>query len=126
MTYTGVLTIGVGQSMTFALLAPLGREVGFVEIQIGLIISCSALVFTLTSPVWGSNSDHWGRELVLTLGPVWLHVRLHPFCHLFLLRIQRITDRSDPILVSDRLTGTPKFVFSFLRVRINSSANFLQ
>jgi len=38
-----VLTIGVGQSMTFALLAPLGREVGFGEIQIGLIISCSAL-----------------------------------------------------------------------------------
>jgi len=63
-----VLTIGIGQSMTFALLAPLGREVGFGEIQIGLIISCSALTFTLTSPAWGRNSDRWGRKPVLLLG----------------------------------------------------------
>jgi len=63
-----VLTTGVGQSMTFALLAPLGREVGFGEVQVGLIITCSALVFTLTSPVWGRISDRWGRRPTLVLG----------------------------------------------------------
>lgn len=56
--------------MTFTLLAPLGREVGFAEIQVGLIISCSSLAFTLTSPIWGRKSDHWGRKPVLILGMV--------------------------------------------------------
>ena len=63
-----VLATGIGQSMTFTLLAPLGREVGFGEVQVGLIISCSALLFTLTSPVWGLTSDRWGRKPVLLLG----------------------------------------------------------
>ncbi len=63
-----VLTTGIGQSMTFALLAPLGREVALGEVQIGLIISCSALAFTLTSPIWGRSSDRWGRKPVLLLG----------------------------------------------------------
>ena len=31
-----VLATGMGQSMTFALLAPLGRDAGFSEVQIGL------------------------------------------------------------------------------------------
>jgi len=63
-----VLAIGIGQSMTFALLAPLGREVGLGEVQIGLIITCSSLAFTLTSPIWGRSSDRWGRKPVLLLG----------------------------------------------------------
>lgn len=63
-----VLATGIGQSMTFTLLAPLGREVGLGEVQIGLIITCSALTFTLTSPAWGRTSDRWGRKPVLLLG----------------------------------------------------------
>ena len=63
-----VLATGIGQSMTFTLMAPLGREVGLGEVQVGLIITCSALAFTLTSPVWGSTSDRWGRKPVLLLG----------------------------------------------------------
>jgi MFS family permease len=63
-----VLATGIGQSMTFTLMAPLGREVGLGEVQVGLIITCSALAFTLTSPVWGRTSDRWGRKPVLLLG----------------------------------------------------------
>ncbi|MGK2905023.1 MAG: MFS transporter [Desulfuromonadales bacterium] len=63
-----VLATGIGQSMTFTLLAPLGREVGLGEVQIGLIITCSSLVFTLTSPAWGRTSDRWGRKPVMLLG----------------------------------------------------------
>lgn len=63
-----VLTTGIGQSMTFALLAPLAREVDLSEIQIGLIITCSALAFTLTSPIWGRTCDRWGRKPVLLIG----------------------------------------------------------
>ena len=63
-----VLATGIGQSMTFTLLAPLGREVGFGEVQIGLIITCSALLFSLTSPFWGRRCDRFGRKPVLLLG----------------------------------------------------------
>ncbi len=63
-----VLATGIGQSMTFALLAPLGREVGLLEVQVGLIITCSSLTFTLTSPIWGRTSDRWGRKPVLLIG----------------------------------------------------------
>lgn len=63
-----VLATGIGQSMTFALLAPLAREVSLGEVQIGLIITCSSLVFTLTSPAWGRTCDRWGRKPVLLLG----------------------------------------------------------
>jgi len=63
-----VLSVGIGQSMTFALLAPLGREVGLRETQIGLIVTCSSLTFTLASPVWGRVCDRWGRKPVLLVG----------------------------------------------------------
>ncbi len=64
----GVLATGIGQSMTFALLAPLGREVGLMEVQIGLIVTFSSLVFTLSSPGWGRTCDRWGRKPVMLLG----------------------------------------------------------
>jgi len=63
-----VLATGMGQSMSFALLAPLGREVGFGEIRIGLIITCSSLLFTIASPIWGRTCDRWGRRPVLLVG----------------------------------------------------------
>jgi len=63
-----VLATGMGQSMTFSLLAPLGRDAGFSEIQVGLIITCSSLVFTLSSPAWGRTCDRWGRRPVLLIG----------------------------------------------------------
>jgi MFS family permease len=63
-----VLSVGIGQSMTFALLAPLGREVGLSEVRIGVIITCSSLAFTLASPNWGRTCDRWGRRPVLLIG----------------------------------------------------------
>lgn len=61
-------TIGFAQTVLFAILAPLGREVGLVEVQIGAIISCSSLTLFLVSPMWGRASDDWGRRKVLLIG----------------------------------------------------------
>lgn len=83
-----VLATGIGQSMTFALLAPLGREVGLGEVQIGLIITCSSLVFTLTSPLWGRSCDRWGRKPVMLLGLFGYAFGLTLFASVFLFGLK--------------------------------------
>jgi MFS family permease len=60
--------MGFAQTVLFAILAPLGREVGLVEIQIGAIISSSSLTLFLISPFWGRASDVWGRRNILLIG----------------------------------------------------------
>jgi len=63
-----LLTTGIGQSLVFAILPPLGRELGLREIQVGLIITCSSLTFFLITPLWGRRSDVIGRKPVILIG----------------------------------------------------------
>ncbi len=66
-----ILALGstsMGQSLVFAILQPLGREVSLSEIQITSIVSCSALLFSLMSPIWGRISDRRGRKAVMITG----------------------------------------------------------
>lgn len=63
-----LVTIGMGQTVLFAVLAPLGREIGLMEVQIGAIISLSSLTVFLAAPIWGRTSDRWGRKKVMLVG----------------------------------------------------------
>jgi MFS family permease len=63
-----LISIGIGQSLVFAILAPLGREVGLAEVQITSIIALSALVFATASPYCGRLSDRVGRKPVILVG----------------------------------------------------------
>jgi MFS family permease len=65
-----LMATGIGQSLVFAILAPLGREVDFNELQITSIIAISALVFGVASPHWGRLSDRVGRKLIIITGLV--------------------------------------------------------
>ncbi len=58
----------MGQTIVFAVLAPLGREVGLSEVQVGGIIAGSSIMFFFASPVWGRISDRWGRRRVMLVG----------------------------------------------------------
>jgi predicted MFS family arabinose efflux permease len=49
-----LMATGIGQSLVFAILAPLGREVDLAEVQITSIIALSALVFAVSSPLLGT------------------------------------------------------------------------
>ncbi|GAB5451400.1 MAG: MFS transporter [Halioglobus sp.] len=63
-----LMATGIGQSLVFAILAPLGREVELSEPQITSIIAVSALIFGLASPYWGRYSDKVGRKPVIITG----------------------------------------------------------
>ena len=60
--------MGFGFTVLFAILGPLGREVGFSELEISVIIAASSLTVFLASPRWGRLSDRWGRKRVLLIG----------------------------------------------------------
>ena len=63
----GIFVAGIGNSFVFAILPPIGREMGFAELQIGSIITASAFVFMLSAPWWGAKSEVWGRKPVILI-----------------------------------------------------------
>jgi MFS family permease len=63
-----LVSVGMGFTVLFPVLAPLGREIGLSEIQITSIIACSSLTVFLSSPIWGRTSDAWGRKRVMLIG----------------------------------------------------------
>ncbi len=65
-----LMATAMGQSLVFAILAPLGREVHLGELQITSIIALSALIFGLAAPRWGRFSDRIGRKPIIITGLV--------------------------------------------------------
>lgn len=65
-----LMATGMGQSLVFAILAPLGREVHLRELEITSIIALSALIFGLAAPRWGRLSDRIGRKPIIITGLV--------------------------------------------------------
>lgn len=66
----GLMATGIGQSLVFAILAPLGREIELNELQITSIIATSAMVFGIAAPRWGRFSDRVGRKPIIICGLV--------------------------------------------------------
>jgi MFS family permease len=63
-----LVIVGMGFTVLFPVLAPLGREMGLSELQITAIIACSSITVFLASPMWGRASDRWGRKRIMLLG----------------------------------------------------------
>lgn len=63
-----VISVGMGQTLVFAILPSLGRQVGLMEIQVGGIISASSIIFSLASAIWGNQSERLGRKRVMLIG----------------------------------------------------------
>jgi MFS family permease len=58
----------LGLSVLFPILAPLGRQLGLVEIEVGSLSTAYALMQFLVSPIWGRRSQRIGRKPVLLTG----------------------------------------------------------
>ncbi|MEQ9815554.1 MAG: MFS transporter [Azospirillaceae bacterium] len=70
LLFFSLLTNGMGQSFLFAVWPPLGREIGFSDIQVGLVITATGIVFMLGAPVWGQISEVWGRRPSIVTGQI--------------------------------------------------------
>lgn len=66
--FAGLVSIGMGQSLMFAILPPVARNLGLSEVQVGVIFAVSGLLWVLSSPFWGRLSDLWGRRPVILVG----------------------------------------------------------
>jgi MFS family permease len=64
----GLIAFSMGQTVLFAIAGPVFREIGLGELQLGIIISAAAIVFVVSSGVWGQISDRWGRRPVMVFG----------------------------------------------------------
>lgn len=60
----------LGLSLLFPIFAPLGRELGLNEVEIGLFSSSYALMQLLLAPMWGRRSERVGRKPVLLIGVI--------------------------------------------------------
>jgi MFS family permease len=60
--------IGIGNSMLFAVLPPIARETGMPDWCVSAIFTLSAVLWVITSPIWGRASDTRGRKPLIVLG----------------------------------------------------------
>lgn len=68
--FAGLLGNAAGHAFVFAVLPPLGRRLGFADIQTGLLLSFGALALIVAAPLWGLVAERWGRRPVLLVGLV--------------------------------------------------------
>lgn len=61
-------SVGIGQSMLFAILPPAAREIGISPFQVSTIFATSAFLWVLASPRWGRRSDLTGRRRIILTG----------------------------------------------------------
>lgn len=68
LLFLAVMSMAMGQTLVFTLLPLLGREVGLAELQVGVIITLSSVVYALSARFWGRRSDDLGRRRVMLIG----------------------------------------------------------
>jgi MFS family permease len=70
LLFACLIANGVGQTLMFAILPPLARDLGLSEFQVGSIFAVSATLWVFASAFWGARSDYWGRRPVILIGLV--------------------------------------------------------
>jgi MFS family permease len=97
----------LGLSILFPILAPLGRELGLTELQVGVLSTAYAIMQFLTSARWGRRSERMGRKTVLLIGVLGFSVTFALFGAVAHLGLARIIPAAwiFPLLVASRVLG---------------------
>ncbi|MEZ5563945.1 MAG: MFS transporter [Gammaproteobacteria bacterium] len=66
----GVMLFAIGQSLTFVIIAPLVRRVGWDPQSFGIALTLANLPLVFGAPFWGKRSDTHGRKPVFITGVV--------------------------------------------------------
>ncbi|WP_034383105.1 MFS transporter [Deinococcus sp. YIM 77859] len=97
----------LGLSVLFPIIAPLGRQLGLSETQIGWFSTAYSLAQFVFSPIWGSRSERVGRKPVLILGLIGFSLSFGLFGVLALLGAKGLLTGGAlfALLVASRLLG---------------------
>lgn len=66
--FAGLLGNAAGHAFLFVVLPPLGRRMGFTDLQTGALLSLGAMALIVAAPVWGIVAEKRGRRAVLLTG----------------------------------------------------------
>ncbi|MAK60807.1 MAG: MFS transporter [Ponticaulis sp.] len=61
----GLLSMGVGFTISFVVAPPLARDAGLSEIQVAGILTISAFLYAFFTPVWGRIANRYGRKRIM-------------------------------------------------------------
>lgn len=64
----GVVCMGMGQTIVFAVLPPIARQIGMSDFQVLSIFMLSAFFWVVIGPFWGRQSDIHGRRPFIVIG----------------------------------------------------------
>lgn len=67
LLFACLVVTGAGNSILFAILPPLARELSIPEVYVGVIYTLASILFVISSPLWGHASDRFGRRPMLVL-----------------------------------------------------------
>lgn len=68
LLWAGQLAVGIGNSMLTTVMPPLARHLDLPDIAVGLVFSLSAVLWVISSPLWGRASDNRGRKPIIVFG----------------------------------------------------------
>ncbi|GKU78098.1 MFS transporter [Paenibacillus sp. L3-i20] len=88
VVFLSIMICYIGFGVINPILAPLIRDVGLEEQHAGWIVSASALVMLLTSPLWGIWSDKLGRKPVMVIGLIGFALSMSIFAALVLVGLR--------------------------------------
>ncbi|MBZ0299432.1 MAG: MFS transporter [Anaerolineae bacterium] len=106
--FLGLFSVYIGQSILAPVLPPLVRELGLTELQGGLIMTFSSIMWVIFSPMWGRRSEVWGRKPVFLLALIGYAVGVGAFGLVMQLGLDQVIVPS--LLVWLLLVGTRMIV----------------
>lgn len=67
----GLVSMGIGMTVSFVVAAPLARDAGLSEIEVAGILTLSAFFYAFLTPTWGRIANRFGRKRVMVFA-LWM------------------------------------------------------